>query len=110
MAIVNKEFIEQYGEGYEELELEGDELEEAYQLSLKHEDLGYDIPHVDGWGEEEDPTSEEDPEPEVEPEAEAPKPRVEKPKGVNPPEDANSSSGMSAVERIRALRQKREKK
>lgn len=110
LAIVNKEFIEQYGEGYEELDLEGDELEEAYQLSLKHEDLGYDIPHVDGWGEEEDPTSEEDPEPEVEPEAEALKPRVGKPKGVNPPEDANSSSGMSAVERIRALRQKREKK
>lgn len=109
LALVNKEFIEQYGEGYEELDLEGEELEEAYQLALKHEDLGYDIPHVDGWGES---STETDEEPEEVEEEESPvtKKATAAPKGVTLPPDANSTSGMSAVERIRALRQKKEKK
>lgn len=103
LKVVNEEFIRQYGDGYEALELEGEELEEAYQLALKHEDLGYDIEHVPGWDgvdEEAEGTTDDDPDPEPEPEPEAPA-------GVNPPSDAGSSSGKSAIERIREMRNKK---
>ena len=102
----------QYGDGYDEFTLEdmGDELEETYQLALKKEDLGYDIPHVDGWDGDgdngEDETPAEDPEPEQAPAA----PEVHTavgPAAVKTPADANSKSAMSAVERIRLLREQK---
>lgn len=99
LKVVNEEFIRQYGEGYEELELEGDELEEMYQLAINHEDLGYDIPRVDT-------DNEPDPEPEQEETQSDPDPE---PEPVNPPADSSSSSGMSAIERIRAMRNKNKK-
>lgn len=119
LAVVNAEFVRQYGEGYEELDIDGEELEETYALALKREDLGYDIPHIPGW---------DDPEPEPEPApapkrvvrkpaapvpqpAPEPEPEEEKevgqtptPEPVQAPAEANSQSGMSAIERIRALR------
>ena len=111
---MNEEFIRQYGEGYEELELEGAELEEAYQLALKHEDLGYyDIEHVPGWdgsddgdadgGEEYAGDNDGGDEPDPEPEDETPAPTP----GVRPAADAGSSSGQSAIDRIRAMRNKK---
>lgn len=113
LKVVNEEFIRQYGEGYEELELEGEELEEAYQLALKHEDLGYDIEHVPGWdgsddgdsdgGEEYAGDNDGGDEPDPEPEDETPAP------GVKATADAGSASGQSAIERIRAMRNKRSK-
>lgn len=121
LAVVNKEFVDQYGPDYEPLELEGEELEEAYALAVAHKDLGYDIEHVAGWVEggaasaapkkaprkptpepEPEPEPESDPEPDPEPEA--------APSGLNPPADAGSESGMSAIERIRALRAAKNKK
>lgn len=112
LKVVNDEFIRQYGEGYEELELEGEELEEAYQLAIKHEDLGYDIEHVPGWdgsddGDGGDDNGEEDTDDggdagnEPEPEDETPTP------GIKVPDDAGSSSGQSAIDRIRAMRAKK---
>ena len=83
----------------------GDELEETYQLALKKEDLGYDIPHVDGW----DGAEEAAPEQEQE-EIPAPTPEVTTasgPAAVKAPADANSKSAMSAVERIRLLREQK---
>ena len=113
LKVVNEEFIRQYGEGYEELELEGAELEEAYQLALKHEDLGYDIEHVPGWdgsddgdadgGEEYAGDNDGGDEPDPEPEDETPAPTP----GVRPAADAGSSSGQSAIDRIRAMRNKK---
>lgn len=110
---MNEEFIRQYGEGYEELDLEGKELEEAYQLALKHEDLGYDIEHVPGWdgsddggednGEEYAGDNDGGDEPDPEPEDETPAPTP----GVKAPADAGSSSGQSAIDRIRAMRNKK---
>lgn len=101
LKIVNEEFIRQYGDEYEELDLSGSELEEMYQLAIKHEDLGYDIPHVSGWnGEEADPEPEPEPDPEPEP--------VQKPTpGVRPPKDAGGESGQTALERIRAMRNRK---
>lgn len=118
LAVVNKEFVDQYGSDYEPLELEGEELEEAYSLAVAHKDLGYDIDHVAGWVEggaapkkpaakrvvasvttDPVPTNTSAPQKEPEPEPEAPAPA-----GINPPADAGSESGMSAIERIRALR------
>lgn len=114
LAVVNAEFVRQYGEGYEELDIDGEELDETYALAMKKEDLGYDIPHIDGWDDPEPepapapkrvvrktstvPTPQPEPEPEEEEE--------EKPvqQAVEAPSDANSPSGMSAIERIRALR------
>lgn len=112
LKVVNEEFIRQYGEGYEELELEGEELEEAYQLAVKHEDLGYDIEHVPGWdgsddgdgGDDnggEDPDDSGDAGDDPEPEDETPAP------GVKAPADAGSASGQSAIDRIRAMRAKK---
>lgn len=118
LAVVNKEFVDQYGSDYEPLELEGEELEEAYALAVAHKDLGYDIDHVPGWVEggaapkkpaakrvvasvTTAPAPAEEPEPENEPEEAA------APEGINPPADAGSESGMSAIERIRALRAQR---
>ena len=115
LAVVNAEFIRQYGEGYEELDIDGEELDETYALAVKKEDLGYDISHIEGW---------DDPEPEPEPEPTPASKRVarkpvaapvlqpepepeeeEKPApAVQAPAEANSQSGMSAIERIRALR------
>lgn len=113
LKVVNDEFIRQYGEGYEELDLEGEELEEAYQLALKHEDLGYDIEHVPGWdgsddggednGEEYAGDNDGGDEPDPEPEDETPAPTP----GVKAPADAGSSSGQSAIDRIRAMRNKK---
>lgn len=113
LKVVNEEFIRQYGEGYEELDLEGAELEEAYQLALKHEDLGYDIEHVPGWdgsddsgednGEEYAGDNDGGDEPDPEPEDETPAPTP----GVRPASDAGSSSGQSAIDRIRAMRNKK---
>ena len=100
---MNEEFIRQYGEGYEELDLEGAELEEAYQLALKHEDLGYDIEHVPGWDGSDDGDSDGGEEPDPEPEDETPTPTP----GVRPASDAGSSSGQSAIDRIRAMRNKK---
>lgn len=106
LAVVNKEFIAQYGDGYEELELEGDELKEMYELAVKHEDLGYDIPHVDGWGEPSDEQEAPQPEEEAPEEAPAPEPVKAAPKGTQPPADAGAGKAMSAIERIRAARNK----
>lgn len=112
LKVVNEEFIRQYGEGYEELELEGEELEEAYQLAVKREDLGYDIEHVPGWdgsddgdggddngGEDSDDSGDAGDDPEPEDETPAP--------GVKAPADAGSASGQSAIDRIRAMRAKK---
>lgn len=119
LAVVNKEFVDQYGPDYEPLELEGEELEEAYALAVAHKDLGYDIEHVAGWVEggaapaapkkaPRKPTPEPEPEPESDPE---PDPEPEPAStGLNPPADAGSESGMSAIERIRALRAAKNKK
>lgn len=114
LKVVNEEFIRQYGEGYEELDIDGEELEETYALALKKEDLGYDIPHIDGWDADPEPEPEPDPEPapkrvvrkaaaEAAPEAQAPAP-APSPAPVQAPADANSSSGMTAIERIKMLR------
>lgn len=112
LAVINTEFVRQYGDGYDEFTLEdmGDELEETYQLALKKEDLGYDIPHVDGWDGDgdngEDETPAEDPEPEQAPAA----PEIHTavgPAAVKAPADANGKSAMSAVERIRLLREQK---
>lgn len=99
LRVVNKEFIEQYGDEYEELELEGAELEEAYQLALAHKDLGYDIPHVAGWvegGSKPKPVARQK---SAKAEEVAPAPAAEEPAQA-------SSSGQSALERIRAMRAK----
>ena len=118
LAVVNAEFVRQYGEGYEELDIDGEELDETYALAVKKEDLGYDIPHIDGW---DDPEPEPEPapapkrvvrktsatpSPQPEPETEQEEEEEEKPtqQAVEAPSDANSPSGMSAIERIRALR------
>ena len=117
LAVVNAEFIRQYGDEYEELDIDGEELEETYALALKKEDLGYDLPHVSGWDtpvEAPQPAPAkktvrkaaaapvEAPQPVPEPQ-EAPASEVE-PQPVNAPSDANTPSGMTAIERIRALR------
>ena len=72
--------------------------------------MGYDIPHVDGWDGDgdngEDETPAEDPEPEQAPAA----PEVHtaaNSAAVKAPADANSKSAMSAVERIRLLREQK---
>ena len=113
LAVVNTEFVRQYGEGYEEIEVEGLELDELYALAVKKEDLGYDIPHIEGWDTPEPepaPTPKkvvrkaaapvQQPEPDPEPVEEEEKPAP----AVQVPAEANSQSGMSAIERIRALR------
>lgn len=102
LSVINTEFVRQYGEGYDEFTLEdmGDELEETYQLAIKKEDLGYDIPHIDGWNSE-DETSAEEPA-----EESAPAPEYSAP--VAPPADANSNGAMTAIERIRKLRAEKE--
>lgn len=102
LVVINAEFIRQYGTGYDEFTLEdmGDELEETYQLALKKEDLGYDIEHVEGWD-----ATEESPAPEP---AAAPEPVPEQTAApVAPPADATSKSNLSAVERIRQLREQK---
>lgn len=123
LKVVNDEFIRQYGDGYEELDIDGDELEETYALALKHEDLGYDIPHIPGWDAAPEPEPEpapaprrvarkpsapvQAPAPEPEPEAEEEEEEAGQtptPEPVQAPADANSQSGMSAIERIRMLR------
>lgn len=103
LKVVNEEFIRQYGNEYDELELEGEELDELYQLAIKHEDLGYDIEHVPSWNtfketeqEESRQLKPETKQAELQPESNVP--------GVNVPEDVGSSSGQSAIERIRAMR------
>lgn len=112
LKVVNEEFIRQYGEGYEELELEGEELEEAYQLAVKHEDLGYDIEHVPGWdgsddGDGSDDNGGEDPDDSGDA-GDDPEPEDETPaSGVKAPADAGSASGQSAIDRIRAMRAKK---
>lgn len=122
LAVVNKEFVDQYGSDYEPLDLEGEELEEAYALAVAHKDLGYDIEHVPGWVEggaapaapkktPRKPAPEPEPEPEKTPVEESePEAEAEAPAGINPPADAGSESGMSAIERIRALRAAKAKK
>lgn len=102
LSVINTEFVRQYGEGYDEFTLEdmGDELEETYQLAIKKEDLGYDIPHIDGW-DGEDETSAEEPVEESTPVSEPSAP-------VAPPADANSNGAMTAIERIRKLRAEKE--
>lgn len=107
LAIVNAEFVRQYGDDYAELELEGEELEEAYQLAIKHEDLGYDIDHVPGWDQ-----PEEEPEPEEEPAPELPKKTPGKKTTaaaapVTPPANANSADGKRAADKIREMRERR---
>lgn len=120
LAVVNAEFVRQYGEGYEELDIDGEELEETYALALKKEDLGYDIPHIPGWDAQPEPEPEPAPRkvarkpsapvqasvPEPEPEAEEEEEvgQTPTPEPVQAPAEANSPSGMSAIERIRALR------
>lgn len=107
LAIVNKEFIRQYGDEYDPLELEGKELEETYQLAIKHEDLGYDIDHVEGWDsvEEEDEQPEEVPEPPKKQPARKSTAAATIP--VTPPLDANSTEGKRAVDKIREMRERR---
>ena len=101
LAAVNEEFKRQYGDGYEDLELSGSDLDEAYALAIKHQDLGYDIPHVDGWNSEPQATPEPQAAPEPEP-APAEEPAVA-------PEVQSSKSGQLAIERIRAMREARQK-
>lgn len=117
LAVVNEEFVRQYGEGYEELDIDGEELEETYALALKKEDLGYDIPHIPGWNAVPEPEPAPAPKKVVRKAAEAPAPepapepepeeevgQTPTPEPVQAPAEANSPSGMSAIERIRALR------
>lgn len=105
LAVVNKEFIRQYGDGYEPLELAGEELDNAYKLALNHEDLNYDAPHIEGWDSVDDDTPE--PEPEAAP-APIPQPKKAEAKGVVSPKDANSRSGMSALQRIQEKRRQQQ--
>lgn len=126
LKVVNEEFIRQYGDEYQELELEGEELEEAYKLAIVREDLGYDIPHVPGWDKKEEPEKkavkaprkavtkveapkevEEETGEEEQPDEEEEKEETAAPRGINPPSDAGSKSGQSAIDRIRALRNKK---
>lgn len=111
VAVINAEFVRQYGDGYDEISAEdlGDDLEETYQAALKHEDLGYDIEHVPGW----DGNGGDDPEPEDETaaseEEEAPAPAPSPaPAGTTRPAGANAPAGETALERIKRLRAEKE--
>lgn len=107
--IVINEFIRQYGDEYD-YEPEPEEIEELYPIALKHGDLGYDIPHLEGWDK---PVEEvkakvkpvkvkvNEPEPEPEPESEQ-----NSDDGVSA---ESSDSAMSAIERIRKMREARQK-
>lgn len=112
LAVVNAEFVRQYGDEYEELELEGEELEEYYQKALNKEDFEYDIPHLPGWDEpEEEDSDDSSEEPEPEPESKKRPEKVSKKvAGINSPEDANSPSGEKAIDRIRRLQKERQQK
>lgn len=127
LKVVNEEFIAQYGDEYEELDIDGEELDETYNLALQHKDLGYDIPHVEGWVE-----GGVKPQPKAKPTVKRNAPVVAEesdssfkggeeesdsdvqeetgPAPIVPAPESNSNSGMSAIERIRALRAQRDKK
>lgn len=127
LAVINAEFVQQYGDDYDALTEDmfdsAAQLEETYQLALKHEDLGYGIEHVEGWvaGRVQKKVvapkapKTESPKPTAEPVAATPKEPVveQKPpvsEGVQPVEGVNTSEGMTALERIRAMREKRNQK
>lgn len=102
--VVIAEFIRQYGDEYD-YEPEPDEVEELYPVALKKEDLGYDIPHLDGW---DAPAVEakSKPKPAARPKPQ-PEPEPEEADGVSA---ESSDSAMSAIERIRKMREARQKK
>lgn len=114
LKVINEEFVRQYGDEYEELtEEDVDPVDEMYEKALAHKDLGFDIVHVPGWDEEKKPESKrasrrERPAPAFEPEVES-----EAEKGESEPavqEVSGTTSGMSALERIRAMRAAAQKK
>lgn len=106
LKVINDEFVRQYGDEYEALTEDdfGDEAElnNTYNFAKNHEDLGFDLEHIPGW--EGGEAEAEEPEAEEEEEAD-PNP----PSGVNN-DGANDGAGMSALERIRAMREQRGKK
>ena len=112
LKVINEEFVRQYGDEYEELTEEDlDSVDEMYEKALAHRDLGFDIDHIPGWNEEKKPEPKKvsrrekpTPEPKVESEAEE--------EGSEPAVQAvqGTTSGMSALERIRAMRAAAQKK
>lgn len=106
LKVINEEFVRQYGDEYEALTEDDfggdDELNETYNLAKNHEDLGFDLDHVPGWGGVTEP--EEEPVEEEEEEPETPTPPAVDNSGTN------DGDGMSALERIRRMREQRGKK
>lgn len=99
------EFVRQYGDEYE-WEPEDDEVDEMYEMALKREDFGFDIPHIEGWDAPAKPKP-------IARKAAAPAPAPEQPVTAAESDGVaaeSSDSAMSAIERIRKMREARQKK
>ena len=67
--------------------------------------MNYDAPHIEGWDSVDGDTPEPEPEPAPAP---IPQPKKAEAKGVVSPKDANSRSGMSALQRIQEKRRQQQ--
>jgi len=111
LKVINEEFIRQYGNEYEEITADdlGGDLDSTYALAVKREDLGYDLDHVPGWdAKPEVPTK---PKSKAAPKVEEPKPEPEavpepQPQTAATPQPSGSATAQSALERIKAMRER----
>lgn len=111
LKVINEEFIRQYGNEYEDITAEdlGTDLDSTYALAVKKEDLGYDLDHVPGWNAKPEVFAKPKPkavapkmeESKPEPEA-APEPQSQ----AAAPQSSGSATAQSALERIKAMRER----
>lgn len=112
LKAINDEFVRQYGDEYESLTIDdlGSDLESTYILALKKEDLGYDLPHVPGWDAKPEAASKSKPKAvKAVPVQEEPKPQIEISTDAGaaaPQPSAGSTTAQSALERIKAMRER----
>lgn len=111
LKVINEEFIRQYGNEYEEITADdlGDDLDSTYALAVKREDLGYDLDHVPGWDAKPEVSSK--PKPKVAPKVEETKPESKaapepQPQTAVAPQPTGSTTAQSALERIKAMRER----
>lgn len=111
LKVINEEFIRQYGNEYEEITADdlGDDLDSTYALAVKMEDLGYDLDHVPGWDAK--PEVPAKPKPKATPKVEESKPEPEaasepQPQTAATPQPSGSATAQSALERIKAMRER----
>lgn len=111
LKVINEEFVRQYGNEYEDITADdlGDDLDSTYALAVKKEDLGYDLDHVPGWDAKSEVPAKPKPkaapkveEPKSEPEA-APEPQ---PQTAAAPQPSGNATAQSALERIKAMRER----